>query len=169
MYRQFCGIGPETLLLARLAKGGPFLVQGSAPCACGRESRRARRPLVRLRLGPGQRVLASGLDDPLCDGQPEQGERHVPGVVPADERLRDGGLGARHAVGEQREDVRRDALDRGRPARRTRRGRRAWRATCGSGGEGSVLARTWARRGTVSRGGKAASTDPAPSVAIGRI
>jgi len=49
----------------------------------------------------------------MCDREPDQRVHHVLLVVPAGQRRDDRGLGARHAVSEQREDVRRDALDHG--------------------------------------------------------
>src|SRR3954449_8812166 len=70
-------------------------------------------PSGKGRDGRRRRVPAAGLLHPVGDREPDQRVHHVPLVVPAGQRLDDRGLGARHAVREQPEDGRCDALHHG--------------------------------------------------------
>jgi hypothetical protein len=70
---------------------GPAVAPGDGP-----EGRKAAR-LRRRR----QRVPAAGLLHPVGHHEPDQRVHHVLAVVPAGQRLDDGGLGAGHAVREQ--------------------------------------------------------------------
>src|SRR4051794_15461807 len=92
---------PRSRAPASAAKGHPWNSPSGRGSASGGL---ARRP---------ERVPAAGLLHPAGHREPDQGVHHVLPVMPPGQRLDDGGLGARYAVREQREDGRRDPGHRG--------------------------------------------------------